>query len=71
MYETNQTEPTRVSVGLDMKLNMGNYESLGVHVSISDSARPGESAQQAFDRVYGFVEKQLIAKVNEARGGTE
>lgn len=69
MQEINATDPTRVSVSLGYKVNMGNYESLDLHFSVSDSARAGETAGQAFDRVYAFVERQLQAKVTEARGG--
>jgi hypothetical protein len=68
MYESNATEPTRVSVSLGYKVNMGNYESLDLHFSVSDSARAGETAATAFDRVYAFVEKKLGEKVAEARG---
>lgn len=68
MYESNATEPTRVSVSLGYKVNMGNYESLDLHFSVSDSARAGETVGQAYDRVYAFVEKKLGEKVAEARG---
>ena len=68
LHETDATNPTRVSVGLGYKLNMGNYESLDLHFSVSDDARKGESAGEAFDRVYAFVEKRLFAKIEEARG---
>lgn len=72
MHETSQTlktEPTRIDIRLGYKVNMGNYESLDISFSVADSARPGESVGQAFDRVYAFVEKRLGEKVAEARGG--
>lgn len=67
MHEVTQTDPTRVSVSLGYKMNIGNYESLDFHFSVSDSARPGETAGQAFERVYAFVEQKLLDKVNAAR----
>jgi methyl coenzyme M reductase subunit D len=60
---------TRIDIRLGYKVNMGNYESLDISFSVSDDAKPGENAQQAFDRVYGFVEANLSKKVAEARGG--
>lgn len=69
MHETNPSNPTRVSVGLGYKVNMGNYESLDLHFSVSDDSRPGERVQEAIDRVYAVVEKNLLTKINEARGG--
>ena len=71
MHEVNQTEPTRVSVSLGFKKNIGNYENLDFHFSVSDSARPGETADAAFERVYAFVETKLLAKVAAAMEDTE
>lgn len=68
MYETTPKSPTRADVRVGYKVNMGNYESLDLSFSIADDARPGESAQALFDRVYGFVFKQVMEKVAEARG---
>jgi hypothetical protein len=45
-------EPTKVTVTLGYTLN---------------SRRAGENIDEAFDRVYSFVEAKLITKTNEAK----
>jgi hypothetical protein len=67
MYETTKTEATRASVALGYTVNMGNYESLRVDISVEDSARAGETVAALTDRVYAFVERQLITKVTAIR----
>jgi hypothetical protein len=67
MHETNKIDPVRVNVSLGYKINTGNYESFSVSVSVSDSARNGETATALVDRVYSFTEGQLVEKVTKAR----
>ena len=57
--------PTRVRVGLKFVRNLGNYESIHVDVGVEDYVRDGETASSAMDRVYEFVEGQLIQRVQE------
>lgn len=57
--------PTRITVSLGYTRNMGNFESLRVDIGVSDDRRNGETPEQAFDRVYAFVEQKLIDKVQE------
>ena len=57
--------PTRVRVGLKFVRNLGNYENIHVDVGIEDNVRQGENVSQAMDRVYDFVEEQLIQRVQE------
>jgi hypothetical protein len=44
---------------------MGNYESMNINVGLTASAMSGESAQEAFDRVYTFAEERLMEKFQE------
>lgn len=57
--------PTRVRVGLKFVRNLGNYENIHVDVGVEDNVRQGENVSQAMDRVYTFVEEQLIQRVQE------
>lgn len=57
---------TKVSVTLGYTLNLGNFQSLRIDLGIVDSRRDGENIQDAFDRVYSFVETKLTEKVKEA-----
>jgi hypothetical protein len=59
-------EDTKVRVALGYTLNLGNFQSLRIDVEVSDSKREGENTDQAFERVYAFVEDKLSSKVNEA-----
>jgi methyl coenzyme M reductase subunit D len=71
MIETNKVEPTRVAVALGYTVNMGNYESLRVDITVEDSARAGETAKALTDRVYAFTEAELIARVSAVRAGMD
>lgn len=60
-------EETKVNVTLGYTLNLGNFQSLRIDLGVIDSRRDGESIDDAFNRVYGFVENKLITKINEAK----
>jgi methyl coenzyme M reductase subunit D len=59
-------EETKVTVGLGYTLNLGNFQSLRIDLSVTDNKRDGENINDAFERVYSFVESKLSDKVNEA-----
>jgi hypothetical protein len=63
-----ENENTKVTVTLGYTLNLGNFESLRVDLGVIDSRRDGETVEQAFERVYDFVEGKLTEKVREAKG---
>lgn len=60
-------EDTKVSVTLGYTLNLGNFQSLRLDLGIIDSKRDGENTDQAFERVYKFVEDKLTEKIKEAQ----
>jgi hypothetical protein len=60
-------EDTKVSVTLGYTLNLGNFQSLRIDLGVVDSKRDGENTDQAFDRVYKFVEDKLTTKIAEAK----
>jgi hypothetical protein len=62
-----ENESTKVNVSLGYTLNLGNFQSLRIDLGVVDSRRDGETIEEAFSRVYGFVENKLISKVNEAK----
>jgi hypothetical protein len=64
-------EETKVTVGLGYTLNLGNFQSLRIDLSVSDNKRDGENINDAFDRVYSFVEEKLSSKVKEASAEVE
>jgi len=57
---------TKVTVSLGYTLNVGNFQSLRIDLGIEDSRREGENINEAFERVYEFVENKLAEKVKEA-----
>ena len=65
--ERHQMEETKVSVTLGYTLNLGNFQSLRLDLGVVDSKRDGENTDQAFERVYKFVEDKLANKINEAK----
>jgi hypothetical protein len=62
-----ENDSTKVNVALGYTLNLGNFQSLRIDLGIADSKRNGETTQEAFDRVYSFVEAKLIEKINDAK----
>ncbi len=64
-------EETKVTVGLGYTLNLGNFQSLRIDLSVTDNKREGENTNDAFERVYSFVEAKLQEKVAEAQGEIE
>jgi hypothetical protein len=62
-----ENDSTKVNVTLGYTLNLGNFQSLRLDLGIIDSKRDGENIEQAFDRVYKFVEDKLTEKIKEAQ----
>lgn len=62
-----ENESTKVNVTLGYTLNLGNFQSLRLDLGIVDSRRDGENINDAFERVYKFVEDKLTEKINEAK----
>lgn len=64
-------EDTKVRVALGYTLNLGNFQSLRIDVEVQDSKREGENTNDAFERVYAFVEDKLSSRVREASAEVE
>ncbi len=62
---------TKINVTLGYTLNLGNFQSLRIDLGIVDSRRDGETVNEAFERVYAFVEQKLTEKVNESKAELE
>ena len=62
-----ENDNTKINIALGYTLNLGNFQSLRIDLGVEDSRREGESVQQAFDRVYEFVEARLVEKINESK----
>ena len=68
MVENNET---KVSVTLGYTLNLGNFQSLRVDLGVVDHTRNDETTKQAMDRVYSYIESELVSKVKEAKESLE
>jgi hypothetical protein len=64
-------DSTKVNVTLGYTLNLGNFQSLRIDLGVVDSRRDGETVNEAFERVYSFVEQKLTEKVNESKAELE
>jgi hypothetical protein len=62
-----ENKNTKVSVTLGYTHNLGNFQSVRFDLGIVDYKRDDENTDQAFERVYKFVENKLIEKSNEAK----
>ena len=67
MGEKMENENTKISVTLGYTHNLGNFQSVRFDLGIVDYKRDEENIDQAFERVYKFVENKLIEKSNEAK----
>ena len=56
---------TRVVVNLGWTRNMGNFNSMRVDIGVEDDLRQDENVEQGFNRVYDYIEKKLLEKVDE------
>jgi hypothetical protein len=56
---------TRVVVNLGWTRNMGNFNSMRVDIGVEDDLRQDEDLEQGFNRVYDYIEKKLLEKVDE------
>jgi len=61
-----ENDNTKVTVGLGYTLNLGNFQSLRIDISVADNKREGENTNDAFERIYKFVEEKLAEKVKES-----
>lgn len=66
-----ENDNTRVKVALGYTLNLGNFQSLRIDLEVSDNKRENENTNEAFERVYEFVENKLAEKVKEASAEIE
>jgi hypothetical protein len=62
-----ENENTKINVTLGYTLNLGNFQSLRLDLGIVDSKREGENVDEAFERIYKFVEDKLTDKIQEAK----
>lgn len=60
-----------IRVELTATINLGDYNNIKIDVGFEDSVGKGELYDQAFDRIYEFVEGKLQEKVDEAQGTTK
>jgi hypothetical protein len=62
-----ENDTTKVNVTLGYTLNLGNFQSLRLDLGVVDSKRDGETTNEAFERVYKFVEDKLTEKIQDAK----
>ena len=62
-----ENNSTKINVTLGYTLNLGNFQSLRLDLGIVDNKREDETTDQAFERVYKFVEDKLTEKIKEAQ----
>ena len=60
-------DETKVKVSLGYTLNLGNFQSLRIDIGVEDSKRDGEMTNDAFERVYKYVEAKLTEKIAESQ----
>jgi hypothetical protein len=54
---------TQVTVALGATMNTGNFESLRIDYSVTDTVRAGERVNEAIDRVEKVVEDRLVKRM--------
>lgn len=61
------SDRTRVSAHIGFTANLGNFQALKVDLGVEDSVRSDENVDMAMDRVYSYLEKKLIKKLQETQ----
>lgn len=67
MAELTAPDGARINWNLTYKFQPKQYESMTIGASVSDTARPGESTQEAMDRIYADLEEQFGEKFEAAK----
>jgi|688.fasta_scaffold00320_22 hypothetical protein len=62
-----ENDQAKINVTLGYTYNLGNFQSLRLDLGVVDSKKDGENINDAFERVYNFVENKLAEKLNEAK----
>lgn len=52
-------EPERINVSLGRKYNVGNYESVDLHVSFSRDLEAGETVEHCYESIFNSVREEL------------
>lgn len=52
----------KVNVRLGFTMNLGDFQSARVDIGVEDDVREGEGVNDAFNRIYAFVEDKLVDK---------
>lgn len=62
---TTEVKDGHVEVAIEVTKNLGNFENFRIRVSYGRSVNPGETPDEAFNRVYGMVDRNLSRKLKE------
>jgi hypothetical protein len=57
----------KISYSMNFKVNTGNYESVGFHISYETTVKEGENPSKTLKRAQFFVEKKSEEKLDELR----
>lgn len=63
-----ETEPAKVRVGFGLTINMGNYESARLDVSVEVPCYK-EQVDDAYERAKDWVEERVQREVADIKGG--
>jgi vacuolar-type H+-ATPase subunit D/Vma8 len=58
-------EADRLSYSFGVKVNIGNFQNVDLHISYSSDVKSDESLDNAFKRIKKYVEKRIEAEVEQ------
>lgn len=61
---------SEIEVRLGYKVNMGNFETLDVSYSITGVLEAGDDKDEAFTKLYGWVEQKVGEEIAKARNAS-
>jgi hypothetical protein len=64
------TSPPKIEVVLGFK-STWNFQSINVNIGLTDEVREEEDVNQALDRIYGWVEKNVVEKTVSTKAELE
>lgn len=60
-----ERKPDRISIQMGFTRNLGGFQTMRIDAGLESDRLEGETIQQHWERVYGFVEEHYLAEFDD------
>ena len=60
-----ERKPDRINITMGFKRNLGNFQSMLLDAGLESDRLEGETIEQHWERVYGFVERKYLQEFDD------